>query len=311
MMGGRSTPLKQSSHTCNSGFSLTELLVGMTLTLVVFGAALVLSVGSKRIYDADKRRTDTNQNLRASKELLVSDLRQIGERLATDFPAFEIINGAGGAPDEIVIRRNLLDTVLRVCREVKNQKRRIYVGEKTLPPPPGCTLLPDDDANGFPDNVDDWRDLRLAIGGSNVRGYIYDPVSGNGEFFTYRRERNLTEHLFLLTAPTPNWKYTYPVANQCRLYFLEERRYQLNGDLFELVVNGDTARPQTIANEIVNFQATANMKVGAPKTTFGAGDSWSDLRGIQVSLESEVPLRDTVLHRSWQSEILPRNVISK
>ncbi len=310
-MEGRSTPLKRFSRSCSSGFTLTELLVGMTVTLVVFGAALTLSLGAKRIYDADKRRTDTNQNLRTSKELLVSDLRQIGERLATDFPAFEIIDGAGGAPDEIVIRRNLIDTVLRVCREVKNQKRRIYVGEKTLPPPPGCTLLPDDDANGFPDNVDDWRDLRLAIGGSNVRAYIYDPVTGNGEFFTYRRERNLTNHLFLLTAPTPNWNFTYPVANQCRLYFLEERRYQLNGDLFELIVNGDTTKPQTIANEMVDFQVTAQMKVGAPKTTFGPGDSWAGLKGIQIALTSEVPLRDSVLRRSWQSEILPRNVIAK
>ena len=65
----------------SSGFSMLELLVGMTVAFVVMSAALGVALSARDLFRSDQARAGLNQDLRSAKQLLVTDLRQAGERL--------------------------------------------------------------------------------------------------------------------------------------------------------------------------------------------------------------------------------------
>jgi prepilin-type N-terminal cleavage/methylation domain-containing protein len=58
------------------GFTLTELLVASTVTLLVIGAALTTFKNALQINDSAAQLADTNQNLRAGTNQLIRDLMQ-------------------------------------------------------------------------------------------------------------------------------------------------------------------------------------------------------------------------------------------
>jgi prepilin-type N-terminal cleavage/methylation domain-containing protein len=65
------------------GFTLLELLVASSLTLVVLAGTMTTFEESRRVIDASTRVTDTSQNLRASANLMVRDLLQAGRNIPT------------------------------------------------------------------------------------------------------------------------------------------------------------------------------------------------------------------------------------
>ena len=140
---------RPSTRSSASGFTLVELLVALSVVLVITAGALSLSLSSRDLYLADNARTTLNQSLRAATELLSTDLRQAGERLPDDFPAIIIENGDAGAPDQLALRRNLIDAVLPLCGSVGVEDEAIVIGDLT-DPPPGCVPLEDAD----PDDLD-------------------------------------------------------------------------------------------------------------------------------------------------------------
>src|SRR5690606_12792998 len=99
---------------CNSGFTLVELMVaaGIGLGLLAATAGVVLS--NRGLFNIDMVRTRLNQNLRSSLDIIGMNVREAGENLPGSFPAVELING-NDEPDELVLRRNLVDEVLKLC----------------------------------------------------------------------------------------------------------------------------------------------------------------------------------------------------
>ncbi len=308
---------KRFTRSCSSGFTLTELLVAMAITVAIGGGALTLALSSRRMYDVDQARTRANRHLRAAGDFLVSDLHQAGERLSDDFPALEIVNGGIGAPDELFLRRNILSTVLRVCSDVSGTNRDIEVAWKPThplaPAPAGCAPLADDDANGWPDNVDAWRNYRQSNGGL-VLAYIYNPVTKLGEFFWYRRDVDAPDaYVVRKKVGTGVWLNSYSLADQSRLYILEERRYRLTGDLLQLIVNGDVTNPTNLVDRMQAFQVRA-IYPAATLDSLRAGDvgyNWVGMDSIEVQLEASVPYRDRQVARAWTSRIMPRNILSR
>src|SRR5262245_33903747 len=95
-------------------------MVALLVASTIAGATLTIALSSRGLFETDQHRTTVNQNLRAGMDLVGVDVRQSGERMPFDFPAVEIVNGASGAPDTLNLRRNLLDYVLPVCKDINS-----------------------------------------------------------------------------------------------------------------------------------------------------------------------------------------------
>ena len=65
------------------GFTLVELLVSITITLLVTGAALTTFNNGLTINDSAAQLSDANQNLRAGTNQLIRDLMQAGRIIGT------------------------------------------------------------------------------------------------------------------------------------------------------------------------------------------------------------------------------------
>ena len=68
----------------DNGFTLTELMVAMTITLVVTGAALTTFQNALAINDSAAQLSDANQNLRAGTNQLIRDLLMAGRIIGTE-----------------------------------------------------------------------------------------------------------------------------------------------------------------------------------------------------------------------------------
>jgi type IV pilus assembly protein PilW len=278
----------------------------MLVASVVAGAALSVTLSSRQLLDADQKRSQVNQDLHIGLDLLGIDLRQAGERLPGDFPAVELLNGTSGAPDTLIIRRNLLDEVMPLCKRIDagttTDEVQVYKTGTV-----GCNKVADTNGDTWPDNIGAWRSYRIANGGA-VKAYVYNPVLKQGEFFVY--DGDGSTKAFLSQADTGPWTYTYKVNQVCRVYVIEERRYALNGSVLQLVINEDTAQAQNVLDGVTDFQLQALLENGTTVDTLDASDLWGDLAAINVSVTGATTVDGETVTRTLTSQYFPRNVLS-
>jgi prepilin-type N-terminal cleavage/methylation domain-containing protein len=303
--------LKQSTLSCSKGFTLPELLISLSITGFVSAMALTIALSSHDTFETDQNRTEVNQNLRSGMDLLGSNVRQAGERLPKDIPAIQVINGADGAPDTLVLRKNLLDHVLPVCKSINagSSADAVFVAKKKVsgPVPQGCGVVPDDDGDGWPDNLQAWREYRIANGGE-IMAYIYNPTTLNGEFFIYDAEDNATFHLH--KENDENWEYDYDIADGSRIYILEQDLFRVNDNLLQLVINGRTDSALNLIDHLVDLQARVFLKNGTVQDSLGVGDSWYDLDVVEITLVGQITFDGRKMTRTVSSRFFPRNVLS-
>jgi len=270
-------------------------------------AALAMATSGRGLFEIDQGRTRLTQNLRASMEYLVVELRQAGGRLGSDFPAIVVLDGTSGAPDTLIVRRNLEEIVLRVCQDILagDTNVAVYMAQATTPPP-GCAVDSDGDSDGWPDNLQAWKTFR---NGQPVRAYIYNPASGEGEFFDYIGEN---ESSYYIQADSITWQNNYPVTDEPRIYLLEEKRFQLSDGMLQLTLNDDSDTTVNVADALEGFQLIAHFQDNSQQNSMGFADIWSDLRTIEVRLDARIQVRGgNYIDRSWTSQIMPRGVLSK
>ena len=77
----------------DDGFTLTELMVSTTITLMILGAAMTTVKNALTINDTGMQLSDANQNLRAGTNLLIKDLMQAGRQITVG--GIPIPSGAG------------------------------------------------------------------------------------------------------------------------------------------------------------------------------------------------------------------------
>ncbi len=281
--------LKQFTQSSNKGFTLLELLVTLVVASVITGLALKLIVDQRQLFLNDQSRTQVNQNLRASLDLVGTDIKQAGERLTTSaLPVVQVFNGASGASDQLILQRLIVAETLPVCQTVTSGNTNpIVVSSKAIAS--GICSFSDGNGNTLPDNLDRWRDSRCAEDGTlacaratNIDratvsnrcdeekdgtdkeclwAYIYDPVNKVGEFFVYgfespRDATNTANNIYRVhRVDNINWQrtYTYNAASATNpiLYILEQRRY-------ELVDNGSTDK---VLQLTINNQTSSNFLV--------------------------------------------------
>ncbi len=300
-MGRHYTQWIQSILNSASGLSVIELLMAATISLTVLGLALSVTLSSNKVYREDQARTALNQNLRVAMDILGANIREAGERLPPNFPAIEIINGDDGAPDELMIRRNVLDEVMPVCKKVQaGTSTNVVFVALAANPPQGC------ERNSQQANFDAWKAYRQAQGGE-VRVYIYNPVSSAGEFFTYSEEKDDNSGLHI-HRKEGKWLYDYDYGSA--MYMLEERHYRLQGDLLQLVMNGDETNIQNLIFGVSDLQIQVLMQDGTTQESFTPDDPWTLMQSLEVTLSGESHLRGRVLQRTLAAQLFPRNILS-
>ena len=291
------------------GLTLVEMLVAMTVTLSIAAGALSLALAGRSSYVVDQNRTAINQNLRNGIDLVGLDVRQAGERLPADFPAIELIDGVNG-PDTLIIRRSVIDTILPVCKDINagTSADSVFVAKSSGSVPAGCAPVPDDDADGWPENIEDWRDYRVGVGGM-AWAFVYNPTTGDGEFFEYDAEDNSTFHLH--RSSSGQWQNDYPIDDMPRIYLLEQRRFQVDGELLQLVMNGDVDNPINLVTTILDFQVVIDLQDGSTLTAMGPGDAWTEIRSVEINLDGGRAFNGRTMDRSLTTRFFPRNVLSR
>jgi len=303
---------KRSSRGCTEGFTLIELLVALMVTGIIAAAVLTIALNTRGMFETDQHRTTINQNLRAGIDLLGIDVRQAGERLPFDAPAVQITDGSSGAPDVLVLRRNMLDYVLPVCKDILagSNTDSVFVARVKLPGsgkiPQGCIPVPDENGDGWPDNLEAWRDYRVANGGE-ILAYMHNPVTGNGEFFVYDDEDSSTFHLHKANADS--WQHSYSANQEPRVYILEQKRFRLQGDILQCIINDDTSNALNLVNRMRDFQVRAIFKDGTIQSTL-AGKPWTDLETLEVTLVAGESFRMRDMDRTVVTRFFPRNILS-
>lgn len=336
----------------HQGFTLLELV----LTTLVAGVMLAASLGvineQRRNFLGDRDRININDNLRVALSLIGDDIKQAGERLEqqTNFPVVNIIDGASGAPDRIILQRQKLAEVLTLCQNLSMGSTSIDVADAK--DNPNC-------ATGTSPNVTKWQEERWRqdnIVGNNgstnekLWAYIFDPTkspgSSRGEFIQITAEtkgsctvpNNTNSECWTFTLDKPltlNYNQSTSSATQPKLYVLEQKEYRLSDDtnttertddkVLELIVNNQLSNPQRITNLLDDMQIRARTVSATGVETWDAefnpnpdavvARNWQTLGGIEITLRGLNSSTSSgglsAEQLTLQSQFLPRNVTSK
>lgn len=282
-----------------------ELIVsaGIGLGLLAATAGVVLS--NRGLFNLDMVRTRLNQNLRSSLDIIGMNVREAGENLPGAFPAVELIDG-GAQPDQLILRRNLVDEVLKLCVDISvgSAAPFYFAIPGTVP---GCTY--DDQGQ----NYNSWSAYRIDKGGA-VKAYIYDRSTQNGEFFTYVSETD-TATARLVNRGSGAWQADYTVVGNSAAYLIEEWRFQVSSGVLEdrmlqVVENDDDVNVKNIAYGVTNLQVEIELDDGTIVTSFDPGDDWTLIKNIRVTISGEESGHGNVITKSLTGVYFPRNVLS-
>ena len=285
--------------------TIIELLVASSMGLMLMGFIVRLALTNRDIYQGDIGRTRLNQNLRSALDIISADIREAGERFPGGFPAVQITNGSGANPDELYLRRNLLDEVLVSCTNITAGTTTASINLSAA----GATIP----ACVFPSqntNLTSWNTYRTNNGGS-ITAYVFNQVTKAGEFITFSGGTN-NGSLIQVTRGGTGWTWTnsYP-AQQTSIYVIEDWRFRVSGGFLQLIVNGDTANPKNVIDQVTAFQVRAFMQDGTVQNTFATSDLWANLSGIEVTISGQDRVPGKKLStRTLSAKFFPRNVLS-
>jgi hypothetical protein len=94
-------PLRSTA--CSKGFSLVEMLIGLTITMLVVGAFINLFINQNRSYDSESLRQEMNLNGRIALDEIEREAMNAGTGLPGLFAAVQVRNAGAVLPDTITI----------------------------------------------------------------------------------------------------------------------------------------------------------------------------------------------------------------
>jgi prepilin-type N-terminal cleavage/methylation domain-containing protein len=111
---------REAQQLHKKGFTLLELIVGMSIMLIVGGLAMNAFVQSSTTFNKDKKSIDSSQNMSVILEMVGNDIRQAGENINENhFPTIEFKEntdtGSMGGSSKITVRK-ALTSPLTLCQ---------------------------------------------------------------------------------------------------------------------------------------------------------------------------------------------------
>jgi hypothetical protein len=83
------------------GFSLVEMMIGLTITLIIVGAFINLLINQNRSYTSESLKQDMNLNGRIALDEIEREAMNAGTGLPGLFASVQVRNGSGSNPDTI------------------------------------------------------------------------------------------------------------------------------------------------------------------------------------------------------------------
>ncbi|MBL7662156.1 hypothetical protein JNK13_05330 [bacterium] len=288
------------------GFTIMEVMLSSFLGLVVLSVSFGSLISNRGIFRFDLQRSAMNQNLRGSLDFVGTMVREAGENLPSNVPAVEIIDGNTN-PDQMILRRNLIDQVLKVCQEIESGSatNRIYFALNGSPDT-GCIR-----ANNL-SIYDAWRSYRLAHGGT-VKAFLYNIVTHEGEFVDYSSETDTGADLYI-QKDSGTFLYDYPV-NAAAVYIIEEWHFRIGSYLgqpnyLQVIENGDMDNILNVMFGIQEFNVTAILQDNTTQSSFDRTNNWKLLRGIRIRLGAQTQTKLKNVSSQLEAEYFPRNILS-
>lgn len=283
-----------------NGFTVLELLVASAIGLTILTIVLSSFMANRRVVKYDLERTALNQNVRSALDIMGINIRLAGENLPSSFPAIEVIDG-GANPDELILRRNLFDEVLKLCQSVSAGSSTDFffaIAGVTS----GCIY------SDQTQNVSTWQQYLTDEGGL-AQAFVYDPANDVGEFFEFDNLLDGTTELSLELAPGESWDNLYPVG-QSAGYILEQWHFYMQDDLLMMEINEDTANANRITFGLTDLQITVHMADGSTQTSLTSSDNWTEVNSLEISITGDAQVLQSQLDRTLVSRFFPRNVLS-
>lgn len=310
---------KQCLLNSNSGFTILELMVATTLSLLVMGIGFSSIFAARQAVFYDFTRTRLNQQMRGAFDILSANIRQAGENLPSGFPAIELVDGgAANVTDQLILRRNLETQVLTVCSTITaGSTNSLYFAATPIDPlNPRAGCIPTDP--GTTTKYTAWHNDRISAGGS-ISAFIYDYGTLLGEFFTYSNDSISTANAQIFRNGTWTYGYTVaaePIASTAAVYIIEEYLVLVsttapNANVLQIIKDKDYSTPYNIAPDITNLQVTITMTDGTVKTSFLRTDSWKLIKQIDVTLTGQSTWSNRIISTTTSGRFLPRNVFSQ
>lgn len=284
------------------GFTVLELLVTLLVGMLVMVIGFSTLITVRGAFVDDIRRISSNQNSRGALDIIGIATREAGENLDPHFPAVEIQQD--GENSILVIRRNLLDEVLKLCTAIDQGSSNTQIFFAVPGTKQGCIRT--DQIH----NYSAWNAFRIKSNG-NVRAYIYDSSTKEGEFFDYNSEVDTGSSLYLVSS-AHTWAHDYTDTSGA-VYILEEWRFVMNGDLLQVIENGQNDNPLNIAHGFQKFHAEIMLSNNSVVNTFTKDNNWTNIKGVRVSIkgaEVSTAKGKNTYSNVVSAQFFPRNILS-
>ena len=286
------------------------MLVALTVVSLLMGAALTLTLSSRRTFASDSSRNALNQSLRGALDLVGNEIRRAGEWLPGDMPIVEIVDGGGDNPDELIVRRARSPLVLPLCEDLNAGSTigEIRVGSASTVAPRGCFPVEDSNSDGYPDNIEAWRGVRTGLGGS-VPVYLFNPTTLLGEWVDYNADGSTDAATYIGRDGSTPLQFAHGAGEQARLYLMEQRRYTLQNGILEFKLNEQNGATTRVVDRIRQIQARAILRDGTVLDSLDATTPTAQIEAIEITLKGEQELEETTLTRELTARFHPRSLV--
>ncbi|WP_158263788.1 PulJ/GspJ family protein [Deinococcus arcticus] len=321
-----------------AGFTLTELLVSMSLLAVVMMVAFSLFDSSNDLVESDTGRIMAAQNTQSALDIISNDLRQAGENLTSlriplsgvEFSSTNqrLIVRRGippmtaaqvGTATDMISRR---PEILSVCKVTGNRVQ--VIGPTPAGNTPSQCLyngISNSGTSGDDTRVRTWRIFFGSQSNAPQAALLYRPA-GNGIAAAFApvvvttigpvsNQADLTKREVQLDL-ADNVPAGFSSTNGSQIILIDQRRYWVQNNELKLAVAGQTdAQGQTVAFDVDSLALGATLvNPTATVNTLAIDGPWNRVQSVVATLRARSGQgRNTT--RNFQATVFPRNVASE